>query len=272
MTEQNNLMAGKKGLIVGVANQRSLAWGIAQATHNAGAELAFTYLGDALKKRVVPLAESLGSDILLNCDVADEASMDAVFDTLKKEWGELDFLVHAVGYTDSEALQGRYVDTTTENFLNTMNISAFSLVSLARRAEKLMRDGGSILTLSYMGSEKVIPNYNVMGVAKAALEASVRYLAEDLGKDGIRVNAISAGPVRTLAASGVRDFHYLMKWYEYNAPLRAATTIDQVGSSAVYLMSDLSSGVTGEVLHVDSGYHVVGMKASDAPDLSTISE
>ncbi len=271
MTEQSSLLAGKKGLIVGVANARSLAWGVAQAAHDAGAELAFTYLGEALKKRVVPLGESLGSDIFLDCDVSDEASMDSVFQVLGEKWGKLDFMLHAVGYTDSAALQGRYVDTTTENFLNTMNISAFSLVALTGRAEKLMTAGGSIVTLTYMGSEKVIPNYNVMGVAKAALEASVRYLAEDLGKDNIRVNAISAGPVRTLAASGVRDFHYLMKWYEYNAPLRSATSIEQVGSSAVYLMSDLSSGVTGEVLHVDSGYHVVGMKASDAPDISTVS-
>ncbi|WP_122073799.1 enoyl-ACP reductase FabI [Pseudophaeobacter sp. EL27] len=264
----NQLMTGKRGLIMGLANDKSIAWGIAKACADAGAELAFSYQGDALKKRVVPLAEQLGSDIVLPCDVSDEASMDALFASLKEKWGELDFVVHAIGFSDKNELRGRYVDTSRENFQMTMDISVYSFTAIAKRAEKMMSEGGSMLTLTYYGAEQVMPHYNVMGVAKAALEASVKYLAEDLGKDGIRVNAISAGPIKTLAASGIGDFRYIMKWNEYNSPLRRNVTTDDVGKSALYLLSDLSSGVTGENLHVDAGYHVVGMKAVDAPDIA----
>ncbi|MCA1909304.1 MAG: enoyl-ACP reductase FabI [Magnetospirillum sp.] len=268
MTAPTPLMAGKKGLIMGVANDRSIAWGIAKTCRAHGAELAFTYLGEALEKRVRPLAESVGSDIVLPCDVGDEASIDAVFEALKGKWGKLDFLVHAIGYSDKEQLRGRYADTTLENFQNTMHISVFSFTSVARRAADMMPDGGSLLTLTYYGAERVMPHYNVMGVAKAALEASVRYLAVDLGKQGIRVNSMSAGPMKTLAASGIGDFRYILKWNEYNSPLKRNTTLDDVGGAGLYLLSDLSSGVTGECHHVDSGYHVVGMKAVDAPDIT----
>lgn len=264
----NNLMAGKRGLVMGLANDKSIAWGIAKACADAGAELAFSYQGDALKKRVGPLAAQLGSEIVLPCDVSDAASMDALFDSLKEHWGQLDFVVHAIGFSDKNELRGRYVDTSRDNFAMTMDISVYSFTAIMQRAEKMMTDGGSALTLTYYGAEQVMPHYNVMGVAKAALEASVKYLAEDLGKDGIRVNAISAGPIKTLAASGIGDFRYIMKWNEYNSPLRRNVTIDDVGKSALYLLSDLGSGTTGENLHVDAGYHVVGMKAVDAPDMS----
>ncbi|MEX0284420.1 MAG: enoyl-ACP reductase FabI [Paracoccaceae bacterium] len=262
------LMAGKRGLIMGLANDKSIAWGIAQACAGAGAELAFSYQGEALKKRVGPLAEQLGSDIVLPCDVSDEASIDGLFADLKTRWDKLDFIVHAIGFSDKNELRGRYVDTSRDNFTMTMDISVYSFTAVAQRAEKMMNAGGSMLTLTYYGAEQVMPHYNVMGVAKAALEASVRYLAEDLGKDGIRVNAISAGPIKTLAASGIGDFRYIMKWNEYNSPLRRNVTTKDVGKSALYLLSDLGSGVTGENLHVDAGYHVVGMKAVDAPDIT----
>ncbi|MBO6775588.1 MAG: enoyl-ACP reductase FabI [Marinibacterium sp.] len=261
------LMAGKRGLIMGLANDKSIAWGIARACADAGAELAFSYQGEALKKRVDPLAAQLGSTIVLPCDVGDEPSIDAMFAALGEAWDELDFVVHAIGFSDKNELRGRYVDTSRDNFAMTMDISVYSFTAVAQRAEKMMKDGGSMLTLTYYGAEQVMPHYNVMGVAKAALEASVKYLAEDLGKDGIRVNAISAGPIKTLAASGIGDFRYIMKWNEYNSPLRRNVTTDDVGKSALYLLSDLSSGVTGENLHVDAGYHVVGMKAVDAPDI-----
>ncbi len=253
---------------MGLANDKSIAWGIAKACANAGAELAFSYQGEALKKRVDPLAAQLGSDIVLPCDVGDEASIDTLFAELKDRWGTLDFIVHAIGFSDKSELRGRYVDTSRQNFAMSMDISVYSFTAVVQRAEKMMNEGGSCLTLTYYGAEKVMPHYNVMGVAKAALEASVRYLAEDLGKDGIRVNAISAGPIKTLAASGIGDFRYIMKWNEYNSPLRRNVTTDDVGGSAMYLLSDLGSGVTGEVLHVDAGYHVVGMKAVDAPDIT----
>ncbi|HRK18669.1 MAG TPA: enoyl-ACP reductase FabI [Hyphomicrobiaceae bacterium] len=262
------LMAGKRGLIMGVANNRSIAWGIAQACAAQGAELAFTYQGDALKKRVEPLAAELKSDIVLPCDVTDKASMDAVFETLKARWGRLDFLVHAIAFADKAELDGRYVDTSEENFTKSLLISCYSFTALAQRAEKLMTNGGSMVTLTYYGAEKVMPHYNVMGVAKAALEASVRYLAADLGKQNIRVNAISAGPIKTLAASGISDFRYILKWNEYNSPLRRTVTIEEVGASGLYLLSDLGRAVTGEVHHVDAGYHVQGMKNEDAPDIS----
>ncbi len=264
----NGLMAGKRGLIMGLANDKSIAWGIAKACADAGAELAFSYQGEALKKRVGPLAAQLGSDIVIPCDVSDEASMDELFAVLKEKWGELDFIVHAIGFSDKGELRGRYVDTTRGNFTMTMDISVYSFTAIMQRAEKMMKPGASALTLTYYGAEQVMPHYNVMGVAKAALEASVKYLAEDLGKDGIRVNAISAGPIKTLAASGIGDFRYIMKWNEYNSPLRRNVTTDDVGKSALYLLSDLGSGVTGENLHVDAGYHVVGMKAVDAPDIT----
>ena len=264
----NKLMAGKRGLIMGLANDKSIAWGIARACADAGAELAFSYQGEALMKRVGPLAERLGSDFVLPCDVNDEDSIDALFAAIKERWGEIDFVVHAIGFSDKNELRGRYVDTTRGNFTMTMDISVYSFTAVMQRAEKLMKEGGSALTLTYYGAEQVMPHYNVMGVAKAALEASVKYLAEDLGKDGIRVNAISAGPIKTLAASGIGDFRYIMKWNEYNSPLRRNVTIDDVGKSALYLLSDLGSGVTGENLHVDAGYHVVGMKAVDAPDIT----
>ncbi len=263
----NQLMAGKRGLIMGLANDKSIAWGIARALSDAGAELAFSYQGDALKKRVDPLAAQLGSEIVLPCDVSDEASIDALFASLEAKWGKLDFVVHAIGFSDKNELRGRYVDTSRANFNLTMDVSVYSFTAVMQRAEKMMGEGGSAITLTYYGAEQVMPHYNVMGVAKAALEASVKYLAEDLGKDGIRVNSISAGPIKTLAASGIGDFRYIMKWNEYNSPLRRNVTIDDVGKSALYLLSDLSSGVTGENLHVDSGYHIVGMKAVDAPDV-----
>lgn len=269
-TAKSGLMAGKRGLIMGLANDKSIAWGIAQALHRGGAELAFSYQGDALKKRVDPLAAEVGSSLVLPCDVADDASMDDLFARLDQEWGGLDFIVHAIGFSDKEQLRGRYADTTRDNFLLTMDISVYSFTAVARRAAALMSDGGSMLTLTYYGAERVMPHYNVMGVAKAALEASVRYLAEDLGKDGIRVNAISAGPIKTLAASGIGDFRYIMKWNELNSPLRRNVTQADVGNSALYLLSDLGGGVTGETHHVDAGYHVVGMKAVDAPDITTV--
>jgi enoyl-[acyl-carrier protein] reductase I len=264
------LMAGKRGLIMGVANNRSIAWGIAKACALHGAEIALTYQGDALKKRVEPLAAELGSTVVLPCDVNDRASVDQLFADLTSRWGRLDFLVHAIAFSDKNELDGRYVDTSEANFTQTMLVSCFSLTALAQRAEKLMTNGGSIITLTYYGAEKVMPHYNVMGVAKAALEASVRYLAADLGKNAIRVNAISAGPIKTLAASGISDFRYILKWNEYNSPLRRTVTIDDVGGAALYLLSDLSRGVTGEIHHVDAGYHVQGMKNEDAPDISVV--
>lgn len=268
------ILAGKKGLIMGVANNRSIAWGIAEECKRFGAELAFTYQGEALQKRVEPLAASVGSDIVLPCDVTDPASVKATFAALEKKWGKLDFLVHAIAYSDKEELRGKYLHTSPENFVNTMNISAFSLVAVSKEAEPLMKKagGGSIITLSYYGAEKVMPHYNVMGVAKAALEASVRYLSMDMGKDNIRVNAISAGPVKTLAASGIGDFRLIFKWNEYNAPLRRNVSLQDVGGAGVFLLSSLGNGVTGETLHVDAGYHVVGMKAPDAPDISIVKE
>ena len=264
------LMAGKRGLIMGLANDRSLAWGIAQKLSEAGAELAFSYQGEALEKRVRPLAEQLGSDFLIDCDVADMAELDKTFATLAKRWPTIDFIVHAIGYTNKEALRGRYCDVDLDTFLLTMNISVYSFTAVAQRAAAMMPNGGSMITLSYLGAERVIPHYNVMGVAKAALEASVRYLAADLGDLNIRVNAISAGPIKTLAASGIGDFRYIMKWNEYNSPLRRNVTIEDVGGAALYLLSDLASGVTGEIHHVDAGYNVIGMKAEDAPDISTV--
>ena len=253
------LMAGKRGLIMGVANDRSIAWGITKALAEQGAELAFTYQGESLKKRVQPLAQSVGADLVMECDVSSDASMDAVFATLKEKWGSLDFVVHAIAYADKDELKGRYADTSRENFLQSLDISCYSFTAVAHRAAPLMTAGGSIITLTYYGAEQVIPHYNVMGVAKAALEASVRYLAADLGADGIRVNAISAGPIKTLAASGIGDFRHILKWNEYNSPLQRNVSIEQVGGAGLYLLSDLSGGVTGEVHHVDSGYHVVGM-------------
>ena len=262
------LMAGKRGIIMGVANNRSIAWGIAKSIHAQGGEIAFTYQGEALKKRVEPLAAEIGAIVAGDCDVSDEASIDAAFAEIEKIWGKIDFLVHAIGFSDKDELTGRYVDTSPENFAKTMQISVYSFTSVARRAEKLMTEGGSMLTLTYYGAEKVMPNYNVMGVAKAALEASVKYLAVDLGPKNIRVNAISAGPIKTLAASGIGDFRYILKWNEYNAPLRRTVTIEEVGDVGLYMLSDLSRSVTGEIHHADSGYHVVGMKAVDAPDIS----
>ncbi len=270
MTSPVPLMKGKKGLIMGVANDRSIAWGIASALNAQGAELAFTYQGDALLKRVTPLAEKVGSDIVLECDVSDMSSVDRTFETLKDKWGEMDFVVHAIAYSDKDELKGRYVDTSRENFAMSMDISCYSFTAVCQRAAPLMKNGGSIITLTYYGAERVVPHYNVMGVAKAALEASVRYLAEDLGRDGIRVNALSAGPMKTLAASGIGDFRYILKWNELNSPLRRNVTQDDVGGAGLYLLSDLSSGVTGETHHVDCGYHTVGMKAVDAPDISTV--
>ena len=270
MVQKSGLMQGKRGVILGVANNRSIAWGIAKACAGQGAEVALTYQGDALKKRVAPLAADLGTKVVLPCDVTDAASMDAVFDTLAKTWGRLDFVVHAIAFSDKSELDGRYVDTTEKNFTQSMLISCYSFTALAKRAEKLMTDGGSLLTLTYYGAEKVMPHYNVMGVAKAALEASVRYLAADLGKTGIRVNAISAGPIKTLAAAGIADFRYILRWNEYNSALRRNVTIDDVGGAGIYLLSDLSRGVTGEIHHVDSGYHVQGMKNEDAPDISVV--
>lgn len=272
MATGSGLMAGKRGVILGVANNRSIAWGIAKACADQGAEIALTYQGDALKKRVEPLAQEIGAFVAGHCDVTDGASIDAVFTAIEKHWGKLDFLVHAIGFSDKDELTGRYVDTTHGNFIKTMDISVYSFTAVAQRAEKLMSDGGALLTMTYYGAEKVMPNYNVMGVAKAALEASVKYLAVDLGPKAIRVNAISAGPIKTLAASGIGDFRYILKWNEYNAPLRRTVSIEEVGDSALYFLSDLSRGVTGEVHHVDSGYHVVGMKAVDAPDIATVKD
>jgi enoyl-[acyl-carrier protein] reductase I len=265
-------MNGKRGLIMGLANDRSLAWGIAQKLHAEGAELAFSYQGEALEKRVRPLAAQLGSDFLIDCDVAEMASLDATFATLAARWPVIDFVVHAIGFSDKNELRGGYVDTSLENFLMTMNISVYSFVAVAKRASEMMPNGGALLTLSYLGAERVIPHYNVMGVAKAALETSVKYLAVDLGRDNIRVNAISAGPIKTLAASGIGDFRHIMKWNEYNSPLKRNTTIEDVGGAGLYLLSELSSGVTGETHHVDSGYHVVGMKAEDAPDIALLGD
>ncbi len=258
-----NIMAGKRGLIMGVANDRSIAWGIAKTLHDQGAELAFTFQGEALEKRVRPLADSVGSKLVLQCDVTDESSVDSTFKAIEKEWGQIDFLVHAIAFSDKNELDGLYLDTTRENFLRTMDISVYSFTSVAQKAVPLMKDGGSLLTLSYYGAERVMPHYNVMGVAKAALEASVRYLANDVGRDGIRVNAISAGPIKTLAASGIGDFRYILKWNELNSPLRRNVTTEEVGSAGLFLLSDLGRGVTGEVMHVDSGYHTVGMMAVD---------
>jgi enoyl-[acyl-carrier protein] reductase I len=268
MTKNNKLMAGKKGLIMGVANDKSLAWGIAKLVHEHGAEIAFTYQGEVLEKRVRPLADSIGSKLVLPCDVTNDNELDTVFETLEKQWGKLDFVVHAIGYSNKEELRGRYCDTTRDNFKLSMDISCYSFTAVCQRASKIMNEGGSCLTLTYYGAEKVMPHYNVMGVAKAALEASVRYMAVDLGKDNIRVNAISAGPVKTLAASGIGDFRYILKWNQYNSPLKRNTTQEDVAGAGLYMLSDLSSGVTGEVHHVDSGYHTVGMKAVDAPDIS----
>ena len=270
MTQNGQLMSGKRGLIMGVANERSIAWGIAKQAAEHGAELAFTYQSDALKKRVGPLAEQLGSDFLIECDVSDMAALDRAFETLAARWETIDFIVHAIGFSDKNELRGKYVDTSLDNFLMTMNISAYSLVAVAKRAQPMMTKGGSILTLTYYGAEKVMPHYNVMGLAKAALETSVQYLANDLGPRNIRVNAISAGPIKTLAASGIGDFRYILKWNELNSPLRRNVTIDDVGGSGLYFLSDLSSGVTGETHHVDAGYHVVGMKQVDAPDIAVV--
>jgi enoyl-[acyl-carrier protein] reductase I len=264
MTDSQGLMAGKRGLVMGVANDRSIAWGIASAAHKHGAELAFTYQGEALGKRVRPLAEKAGSSFVLPCDVTDDASVDAVFAAIAEQWGRLDFLVHAIAYSDKDELKGKYLNTSRDNFVRSLDISCYSFTAVAQRAVPLMTEGGSLLTLTYYGAERVMPHYNVMGVAKAALEASVRYLASDLGADKIRVNAISAGPIKTLAAAGIGDFRYILKWNEYNSPLRRNVTIDQVGGAALYLLSDLSTAVTGEVHHVDCGYHSVGMMAVDA--------
>lgn len=264
----SGLMSGKRGLIMGLANDKSLAWGIAKALHAQGAELAFSYQGEALEKRVRPLAEQVGSDLLIDCDVSDMDALDRTFETLKASWPTLDFVVHAIGFSDKSQLRGRFYDTTLDNFLMTMNISAYSLVAVAKRAREMMPDGGSILTLTYYGAEKVIPHYNVMGVAKAALETSVKYLAVDLGRENIRINGISAGPIQTLAARGIGDFNYILKWNEYNSPLKRNVTIEDVGGAGLYMLSDLSAGVTGEIHYVDGGYNVIGMKAEDAPDMS----
>ena len=272
MTVGQGLMAGKRGLILGVANNRSIAWGIAKACADQGAEIALTYQGEAFRKRVEPLAAELGAHLVGHCDVTEPETLDAVFDNVAAKWGKIDFLVHAIAFSDKDELDGRYVETTRDNFLRTMDISVYSFTTIAKRAEALMPDGGSLLTLTYYGAEKVMPHYNVMGVAKAALEASVRYLAVDLGSKNIRVNAISAGPIKTLAASGIGDFRYILKWNEYNSPLKRTVTPEEVGDSGLYFLSDLSRGVTGEVHHVDAGYHVVGMKSVDAPDISTVKD
>ena len=267
-TTTAGLLSGKRGLIMGVANNRSIAWGIAQAAHAHGAEIAFTYQGDALKKRVAPLAAELNGHVVGHCDVTDPASIDAVFAEVERLWGRLDFVVHCIAFSDKDELTGRYLETSEANFTKSLLISCYSFTAVAQRAEKLMKEGGSLLTLTYYGAEKWMPHYNVMGVAKAALEASVRYLAADLGPQAIRVNAISAGPIKTLAASGIGDFRYILKWNEYNSPLRRTVTIDEVGQTAAYLLSDMSRGMTGEILHVDAGYHVVGMKNPEAPDMT----
>jgi len=268
MAEASGLMRGKRGLIMGVANNRSIAWGIARACHAHGAELAFTYQGDALKKRVEPLAAEIGGLVVGHCDVGEPATIDAAFSKVAENWGSLDFLVHAIAFSDKDQLMGRYVDTTADNFTRTMLISCYSFTAVAQRAEKLMSQGGALLTLTYYGAEKWMPHYNVMGVAKAALEASVRYLAADLGQKAIRVNAISAGPIKTLAAAGISDFRYILKWCEYNTPLRRNVAVEEIGNAGVYLLSELSRGVTGEVHHVDAGYHILGMKHPDAPDIA----
>ena len=264
----NGIMNGKRGIVMGVANDRSIAWGIAEAVAKQGAEIAFTYQGDALEKRVRPLAEKVGSNIIIPCDVSSDEAIEKTFKLLKEKWDTIDFIVHAIAYSDKEELKGEYVDTTRENFYKTMDISVYSFTAIAQRAAKMMPNGGSMITLTYYGAEKVMPHYNVMGVAKAALESSVRYLAADLGNDKIRVNSLSAGPIKTLAASGIGDFRYILKWNQYNSPLRRNVTLNDVGGCGVYLLSDLSAGVTGETHHVDCGYHVVGMKAIDAPDMS----
>lgn len=263
-----NVLKGKRGLIMGVANNRSIAWGIAKAAADAGAELAFTYQGDALKKRVEPLAKELGGQVVGHCDVTDSATIDAVFAEVEKLWGKLDFVVHCIAFSDKDELTGRYVETTEANFTKSLLISCYSFTAVTQRAEKLMTNGGSMLTLTYYGAEKWMPHYNVMGVAKAALESSVQYLAADLGPSKIRVNAISAGPIKTLAASGIGDFRYILRWNEYNSPLRRTVTIEEVGETAVFLVSDMSRGITGEIMHVDAGYHVVGMKVPSAPDIT----
>jgi enoyl-[acyl-carrier protein] reductase I len=270
MSTASSIMAGKKGLIMGVANERSIAWGIAKTAAAHGAELAFTYQGEALLKRLEPLAKSVNSDIIMQCDVTEDESIEEIFKTIKAKWGKLDFLVHAIAYSDKEELKGEYVNTSRDNFNRTLDISCYSFTSVAKQAADLMTDGGSLLTLSYYGAERVMPHYNVMGVAKAALEASVRYLAVDLGGQGIRVNGLSAGPMKTLAASGIGDFRYILKWNQYNSPLKRNVTLDDVGGAAMYLLSDLASGVSGEIHHVDCGYHIVGMKAVDAPDISVV--
>src|SRR5271157_1051277 len=272
LTAESGVLRGMRGAILGVANKRSIAWGIAKAARIAGAELAFTYQGDALEKRVRPLAQEVGAEVLGHCDVTDGASIDAVFAQAEKLWGSLDFVVHCIAFADKDQLTGRYIDTTEDNFTKSLTISCYSFTAIAQRAEKLMRNGGSMLTLTYYGAEKWMPHYNVMGVAKAALEASVRYLAADLGEKTIRVNAISAGPIKTLAASGIGDFRYILRWNEYNAPLRRSVTVEEVGDSAVYLLSPMSRGVTGEIVHVDAGYHVVGMKNPAAPDLTAVKD
>jgi enoyl-[acyl-carrier protein] reductase I len=272
MAQAGALMQGKRGLVMGIANNRSIAWGIAKACSSHGATLALTYQGDALRKRVEPLAAEIGARVVGHCDVADPATLDAAFAEVGRLWGSLDFLVHAIAFSDKDQLDGRYVDTTADNFSKTLLVSCYSLTAITQRAERMMTGGGSILTLTYYGAEKVMPHYNVMGVAKAALEASVRYLAVDLGGKGIRVNALSAGPIKTLAASGIGDFRYILKWNELNAPLKRTVSIEDVGDAALYLLSDLSRAVTGEIHHVDSGYHVVGMKAVDAPDIATVSD
>ena len=269
---RGTLMQGKRGLIMGVANDRSIAWGIAAACAAQGAELAFTFQGEALEKRVRPLAEGVGATLVLPCDVSDDAAMDETFAIIEREWGRIDFLVHAIGWADKTYLRGRYADTPREAFLQALDISCYSFTAVSRRAAALMDRGGSLLTLTYLGAERVMPHYNVMGVAKAALEASVRYLAADFGASGIRVNAISAGPIKTLAASGIGDFRYILKWNQLNAPLERNVSIEEVGGAGLYLLSDLSSGVTGEVHHVDSGYHTVGMKNPKAPDIAAVSE
>ncbi|GBQ59373.1 enoyl-ACP reductase FabI [Komagataeibacter swingsii] len=265
---KGSLMKGKRGLVMGVANDRSIAWGIARAVAEQGGELAFTYQGEALGKRVRPLAETVGSTLVLPCDVTDDAAMDATFATIEKAWGKIDFLVHAIGWADKQFLRGRYVDTPRDAFLKAMDISCYSFTAVARRAAAIMNPGGSLLTLTYLGAERVMPHYNVMGVAKAALEASVRYMAVDLGGDGIRVNGISAGPVMTLAANGIGDFRYILKWNQYNSPLERNVSLEEVGGAGLYMLSDLSGGVTGEIHHVDSGYHIVGMKNPTAPDIT----
>ena len=268
--QTSGILAGKRGLILGIANSRSIAWGIAKAAHDAGAELAFTFQGESLEKRVRPLAQEIGAKVLGDCDVTDPSSLDAVFEEIARSWGNLDFVVHCVAFSDKDQLTGRYIDTTADNFTNSLLVSCYSFTAVAQRAEKLMHSGGSMLTLTYYGAEKWMPHYNVMGVAKAALELSVRYLAADLGERNIRVNAISAGPIKTLAASGIGDFRYILKWNEYNAPLRRTVSIEEVGESAAFLLSPMARGITGEILHVDCGYHIVGMKNPAAPDISVV--